>query len=151
LAGLLRPGNANSNTAADHITVLGWALESLPPAYRPDPDDPGAQQILVRSDSAGATHAFADARPFSLFLGLRDLKAAPPGRTAPPQSFIAAGSQLAQADTSLRNLIDRRAARRHGSAAARCVPPIGRIRGQRAQLLADSRRCVRRDMPRRHR
>jgi Transposase DDE domain group 1 len=61
LAGLLRPGNAGSNTAADHITVLGWALESLPPAYRLDPDDPGAQQILVRSDSAGATHAFADA------------------------------------------------------------------------------------------
>ncbi len=30
LAGLLRPGNAGSNTAADHITVLGWALDSLP-------------------------------------------------------------------------------------------------------------------------
>ena len=61
LAGLLRPGNAGSNTAADHITVLGWALESLPAAYRPDPDDPGAAKILVRSDSAGATHSFADA------------------------------------------------------------------------------------------
>jgi hypothetical protein len=53
LAGLLRPGNAGSKTAADHITVLGWALESLPPAYRPDPADPGAHKILVRSDSAG--------------------------------------------------------------------------------------------------
>ena len=51
LTGLLRPGNAGSNTAADHITVLGWALESLPEDYRPDPDDPGAQQILVRCDS----------------------------------------------------------------------------------------------------
>ena len=30
LAGLLRAGNAGSNTAADHITVLGWALASLP-------------------------------------------------------------------------------------------------------------------------
>jgi len=60
LAGLLRAGNAGSNTAADHVTVLGWALESLPAAYRPNPDDPGGQQILVRSDSAGATHAFAD-------------------------------------------------------------------------------------------
>ena len=60
LAGLLRPGNAGSNTAADHVTVLGWALESLPAAYRPDPDDPAAHQILVRCDSAGATHAFAD-------------------------------------------------------------------------------------------
>ena len=61
LAGLLRPGNAGSNTAADHVTVLGWALDSLPAGYRPDPDDPGAPQILVRSDSAGATHAFAGA------------------------------------------------------------------------------------------
>ena len=32
LAGLLRPGNAGSNTAADHVTVLEWALESLPAA-----------------------------------------------------------------------------------------------------------------------
>jgi hypothetical protein len=61
LSGLLRPGNAGSNTAADHVTVLEQALESLPAAYRPDPDDPAGQQILVRSDSAGATHAFADA------------------------------------------------------------------------------------------
>jgi hypothetical protein len=61
LAALLRPGNAGSNTAADHITVLRWALESLPAAYRPNPDDPGGQQLLVRCDSAGATHAFADA------------------------------------------------------------------------------------------
>ena len=61
LAGLLRPGNAGSNTAADHVTVLKQALESLPAAYRPDPDDPGAQQVLVRSDSAGATHTFAAA------------------------------------------------------------------------------------------
>ncbi len=61
LAGLLRPGNAGSNTAADHITVLGWALQSLPLAYRPNPDDPGAQQVWVRSDSAGATHKFAAA------------------------------------------------------------------------------------------
>ncbi len=61
LAGLLRPGNAGSNTAADHITVLRWALQSLPLAYRPNPDDPGAQQVLVRSDSAGATHKFAAA------------------------------------------------------------------------------------------
>jgi hypothetical protein len=61
LAGLLRPGNAGSNTAADHVTVLKQALQQLPAAYRPDPDDPGAQQVLVRSDSAGATHTFAAA------------------------------------------------------------------------------------------
>ncbi|MDT5284337.1 MAG: hypothetical protein QOJ20_5532 [Mycobacterium sp.] len=61
LAGLLRPGNAGSNTAADHVTVHGWALQSLPVPYRPNPDDPAGQQILVRCDSAGATHTFADA------------------------------------------------------------------------------------------
>ena len=61
LAGLLRPGNAGSNTTADHITVLGQALASLPGAYRPGPDNPHGPQILVRSDSAGATYGFAAA------------------------------------------------------------------------------------------
>ena len=61
LSGLLRPGNAGSNTAADHVTVLEQALKQLPAAYRPNPDDPAGQQVLVRSDSAGATHAFATA------------------------------------------------------------------------------------------
>jgi hypothetical protein len=61
LAGLLRAGNAGSNTAADHITVLHQALDSLPPRYRPDPENRDAPWILVRSDSAGATHGFAAA------------------------------------------------------------------------------------------
>jgi len=61
LAGLLRPGNAGSNTAADHVTVLRWALQSLPTGYRPTPEDAGGQQVLVRCDSAGATHTFAQA------------------------------------------------------------------------------------------
>ncbi len=59
LAGLLRAGNAGSNTTADHITVLGQALESLPPQYRPGPNNGDAPQILIRSDSAGATYGFA--------------------------------------------------------------------------------------------
>ena len=37
LAGLLRPGNAGSNTAADHITVLDLALAALPEQARPSP------------------------------------------------------------------------------------------------------------------
>ena len=61
LAGLLRAGNAGSNTTADHLAVLGQALDSLPPHYRPGPDNPRAPQILIRSDSAGATHGFAAA------------------------------------------------------------------------------------------
>ena len=37
LAGLLRAGNAGSNTAADHISVLDQALASLPPSSGPTP------------------------------------------------------------------------------------------------------------------
>ncbi|MGO8966247.1 IS1380 family transposase [Mycobacterium sp.] len=61
LAGLLRAGNAGSNTTADHITVLGWALASLPSQYRPGPGNRDAPQVLIRSDSAGATYGFAAA------------------------------------------------------------------------------------------
>ena len=61
LAGLLRRGNAGSNTAADHITVLDMALASLPKAARPRPGDPDSVRVVARSDSAGATHAFAAA------------------------------------------------------------------------------------------
>jgi Transposase DDE domain group 1 len=63
LAGLLRPGNAGSNTAADHATVLDAALDAaldaLPAQARPCPGDPDSVRVVVRSDSAGATHAFA--------------------------------------------------------------------------------------------
>ena len=44
LAAKLRPGNAGSNTTADHIEVLVEALAALPMSYRPrpgDPDSPG--------------------------------------------------------------------------------------------------------------
>ncbi len=64
LAGLLRTGNAGSNTASDHIIVLAQALASLPAPWRPDPsrgDDSGGPKVLVRCDTAGATHRFAEA------------------------------------------------------------------------------------------
>lgn len=61
LAGLLRAGNAGSNTAADHISVLDLALANLPEQARPRPGDPDGPRLLARSDSAGATHAFAAA------------------------------------------------------------------------------------------
>ena len=61
LAGLLRAGNAGSNTAADHVTVLTMALAQLPAHARPRPGDPGSPRVLARSDSAGATHLFAAA------------------------------------------------------------------------------------------
>ena len=53
LAVLLRPGNAGSNTAADHITVLRAALAQLP-GHRPG-SRPG-RKVLVRTDAAGCTH-----------------------------------------------------------------------------------------------
>ena len=55
LGGLLRPGNAGANTAADHQAVLDRALEQIPAEHIES-----LRQILVRSDSAGATHALAD-------------------------------------------------------------------------------------------
>lgn len=64
LAGLLRTGNAGSNTASDHIIVLEQALASLPAPWRPDPDhpdNPEAPKVVVRCDTAGSTHDFADA------------------------------------------------------------------------------------------
>ncbi|MCA1679101.1 MAG: IS1380 family transposase, partial [Actinobacteria bacterium] len=54
LAGLLRPGNAGSNTAADQIAVIEQALEQIPAEQIAD------MQIVVRADSAGATHDLLD-------------------------------------------------------------------------------------------
>jgi hypothetical protein len=48
LAMLLREGNAGSNTAVDHLTVLGAALAQVPHACH--------AKILIRIDGAGATH-----------------------------------------------------------------------------------------------
>lgn len=61
LAGLLRKGNAGSNTAADHVKVLDMALAALPEHARPRPGDPDSPRLLARSDSAGASHTFAAA------------------------------------------------------------------------------------------
>lgn len=59
LAGMLRTGKAGSNTAADHQQVLVMALAALPAHARPRPGDPDSPQVLIRTDSAGSTHAFA--------------------------------------------------------------------------------------------
>lgn len=52
LAVLLRPGNAGTFTAADHVAVLTAALEQIPAPYRRD--------VLVTVDGAGASHALID-------------------------------------------------------------------------------------------
>jgi hypothetical protein len=51
LAGVLRDGNAGSNTAADHMTVGDLALAQLPAGALDG-------QIVARVDGAGATHEF---------------------------------------------------------------------------------------------
>lgn len=52
LAAVLRPGNAGSNTAADHITVTDLALAQIPDAHR------HGTPILVSADGAGASQAW---------------------------------------------------------------------------------------------
>lgn len=54
LGGLLRPGNAGSNTAEDHKIVIDIALGQIPAKYLEQ------LEILVRADSAGATHGLID-------------------------------------------------------------------------------------------
>jgi len=56
LSFLLRPGNAGSNTAADHIQVTRQVLAQLP--FRTS----GAvgKKVLIRTDGAGGTHAFLE-------------------------------------------------------------------------------------------
>jgi hypothetical protein len=50
LAIVLQPGNAGSNTAAEHIEVARLALAQLPRRLR--------RKVLIRTDSGGGTHDF---------------------------------------------------------------------------------------------
>lgn len=54
LAGVLRPGRAGSNTAADQIQVAARALEQFPARYAE------SIELLLRADSAGAVHGLID-------------------------------------------------------------------------------------------
>jgi Transposase DDE domain group 1 len=47
---VLRPGNAGSNTASEHIEAARLALAQLPGRLR--------QRVLIRTDSGGGTHEF---------------------------------------------------------------------------------------------
>jgi len=54
VAALLRPGNAGSSTATDHITTAQLALAQLPKHLR------RGRQTLIRTDSADGTRTFLD-------------------------------------------------------------------------------------------
>jgi hypothetical protein len=76
LAIVLRPGNAGSNTAADHIEAARLSLAQLPRHLR--------GRVLVRADSGGGTHEFlqwltARSRPLHYSVGMtvtEDMQAA---------------------------------------------------------------------------
>jgi hypothetical protein len=51
LAAMLRPGNAGSNTAADHIDVFEAAIAQVPKLA-------GGVRLLARADTAGCTYDF---------------------------------------------------------------------------------------------
>ena len=57
---VLRPGNAGSGTATDHVAVLDLALAQLPVACLGADAEAGVA-MLARADSAGASHEFLDA------------------------------------------------------------------------------------------
>ena len=66
LSGLLRPGNAGSNTVADHVVVLDEALAQLPASLQAghgagDDCDLVERPVVVRTDSAGSTAGFVAA------------------------------------------------------------------------------------------
>lgn len=66
LAGMLRAGNAGANDTDDHLKLLETTIAALPAPWRAGHDrgdDPDEVQhdIVVRSDSAGASHDFVAA------------------------------------------------------------------------------------------
>jgi hypothetical protein len=96
LAIQLRPGNAGSNTAADHIEAVRLALAQLPASTR--------RKILIRADSGGGTREFLawlarktagllrrvprdrrrpGRRPRAARLGLDPRPMTPPGKSGP--------------------------------------------------------------------
>ncbi len=65
LTAMLRPGNAGSNTAADHVVTLAAAIAQLPAAWQAghhsgDDPDTVSKALVARADAGGASHWFAE-------------------------------------------------------------------------------------------
>lgn len=65
LCGTLRPGNAGANTAVDLVQILAAAIDQLPAAWAVghdlgDDSDAVQHDLLIRADSAGASHWFTE-------------------------------------------------------------------------------------------
>ena len=101
---MLRPGSAGSNTAADHLTVLGEAIAALPPKYR--------RRLMVTCDGAGASHGL---------IARLDELASRPGH----QLIYSVGWELGERETTAitagpaAGLADRRRSPRRGARAPR--------------------------------
>jgi hypothetical protein len=72
LVAMLRPGNAAPHNVDDHLELLEQAVRSVPPEYQlgHEEDDDRAlvvHPILVRADSAGASHRFVEALSIANF------------------------------------------------------------------------------------
>ncbi len=133
LAGMLRPGNAGSNTTADHVRILEMALAALPARTRPQPGTKRSPKVLVRTDSAGATYGFAAAchgARLQLLLRLRHRRDRPRRDPAPAQAGL---------DTGLRHR-RRTPRRRLGRRAHRPARPVDK-------WPTGSRVLVRRERP----
>jgi hypothetical protein len=98
LAGMLRPGNAGSNTAVDHIQILERSIAQLPEAVACD----SAQEIVMRTDSAGATHELLEFCQESEIRFLSGLELSEPVRAAILALPEAAWQPALRQDGSLR-------------------------------------------------
>ncbi len=90
VAGLLRPGRAGSNTAADHIETTRLALAQLPKKFR------CGRRTLIRTDSAGGyphvPRLAHRARSVAVVLGRHDHhRADPSGGAEDPRLGVDAG------------------------------------------------------------
>ncbi len=72
LGAMLRPGNAAPHNTDDHLELLEQVVRSVPPEYalgHEEDDDPAlvVHPILVRVDSAGASHRFVQSLSIANF------------------------------------------------------------------------------------
>jgi hypothetical protein len=72
LGAMLRPGNAAPGNTDDHLELLEQVVRSVPPEYalgHEEDDDPAlvVHPILVRTDSAGASHRFVQSLSIANF------------------------------------------------------------------------------------
>ena len=125
LAGILRPGNAGSNSGQDHIEVIDLALAQLPSAARDQP-------LLVRADTGGATHALTERlrqRGVRFSVGLpadervRAAVLAVPQAPGSPRSTVTASPAQAPRSPSWRPWTLRAGRRAPGRSAAAKTPP----------------------------